>query len=659
MTKFVNPYNFIPFEEKTPTKAQRESQYCADKELLSGWLDVALYTKTPLIIPDGAYPTYMDTKTKQPVLNPPEKGRKQYHRKYAFLKYDDKYVIPGSELRGMTRSVYEAVTNSCVHALKNDKPISQRIPAASAISRRGLLAKENGRWVLYSAEKEVVKQFKYKNEIENWSQTPGTKMKEGTYLQYNIPVVVSSTQPYTIYSLKKNTIVKRWACGDKTPYNELKSALERDGVTGNQGNPNEKCMKALLEALGKADSGEEQMVPVYYFKVTRGEEALVYMSGSSIGRIGHHRKWADVIGNHKPCEGPDYCPACLLFGSIKKNGLKGRVRFTDAYNKKADLQGEYRTLGILGEPRPSAFEFYYRKPEDDARFWNQDFWSYKDTDGLVKFEDLEKATPRGRKMYWHSEPSKDEGTKMTLMNSTMETLKADAPFKFRVFFDGITQEQLKDLEWVLTLGENKEDSHLQHKLGHAKPLGYGSVKLVIEQVTVRNLSGENGRIHYTIKTYDMQEEVDTGSINKESISVKSVLRMADVNATKQMLVTYPYIVDKKNKPQIYGWFSNNRKNLDKASVLPEPTSESITLEGEWPKPTSSSPKMSGTVYNIWQNRNGKICGKIKANNQLYYFHQTNVLSDATKLEEGMKVSFILGKGEKGPEAKDVRISFRR
>lgn len=51
-------------------------------------------------------------------------------------------TIPGSELRGMLRSVYEAVTDSCVPFLLDEKPISRRVPTYGALRHRGLLAYE-------------------------------------------------------------------------------------------------------------------------------------------------------------------------------------------------------------------------------------------------------------------------------------------------------------------------------------------------------------------------------------------------------------------------------------------------------------------------------------------------------------------------------------
>ena len=58
---FINPYNFVPFGETgslEKNKDTRERKYCSDDKLVSGWMDVSVHIKTPLIIPDGAHPEY-------------------------------------------------------------------------------------------------------------------------------------------------------------------------------------------------------------------------------------------------------------------------------------------------------------------------------------------------------------------------------------------------------------------------------------------------------------------------------------------------------------------------------------------------------------------------------------------------------------------------
>jgi len=621
----INPYNFVSFgSEIEDNKKTREEAYFQGTPLLSGWLDVTLVPTTPLIVPDGAHPVYIDTKTGKEILNPNGEEKKYAHKKYEFMSKTDaagnkQYCIPGSSLRGMIRSVYEAATDSCVPFLMADekKPISQRVPLYAALKQRGLLSfehdeEEGGKvWKLYgaSADTEVVTIEEEKKVIYGKSGRPVTDNKgnpktesvfhfhkkggeeitdpTGMYiedkgvLQYNVPVDIS--KEYHIAYLKKTDLVYTWGKGDDEAYRLLNSVLMRDNVKGNQVNRNAKPAKDLKAALDSAKEGKGNLVPVYYFKVTRkhengNEEELVYLSNSSAGRISQKRKWRDIIANHGPCAGEKLCPACLLFGSMSKNhGLRSRIRITDAIPEKELTEEDFseKVLDVLGEPRTSAFEFYLKRPEG-ATYWNFDFYGVKETDknGIdhTKYYDLAEAMPRGRKMYWHGEPQ--ETSKKTKHNSTMKAVKpVNSDFIFHIYFDEITEDQLNSLIWVITLGENYRESDHQLKLGHAKPLGYGSVKLIVAKKHIRTIEQSEEGLKATIAEAEVCRLPESG-MDIEKQHVKELLRMSDVKAKGDRNVGYPVGKDGK----IYSWFSENRLNADTVKTLPMPLDDSISLE---------------------------------------------------------------------------------
>ena len=112
--KFINPYNFVPLGESKPDVKDKENAYRGDiqEKLISGWLEVKMILKTPLMIPDGAHPKYYDIENKKYVINEAATKNKNLHREYDFLKmYNPKtgkkeYAVPGSALRGLIRSAY-------------------------------------------------------------------------------------------------------------------------------------------------------------------------------------------------------------------------------------------------------------------------------------------------------------------------------------------------------------------------------------------------------------------------------------------------------------------------------------------------------------------------------------------------------------------------
>ena len=631
---FINPYNFVPFgtkiEESGHKKTKQEVYMSDSSKLLSGWLDIDIYIKTPLIIPDGAHPKYYRligdknnaSLSKEPFIPSNDYEKNSSHKAYSFQKLpsDDgtmKYSIPGSELRGVIRSAYESVTDSCVpFLLKDGSRLSQRVPIFGSLHRRGLLCLENGKWKLYSAktvgtdEVTIKKEMqpdkkgkptaKYKlfriNGGEVLEKTGDFSKKYNGVVQYNIPVDIKKT--YHVVYLQKNELIKEWS--NDEPYQNMCSVLDRDAAHKNGNNPNQGPCNDLKMALEREHKGKNNAlgVPVYYFYVTpNGKdegsgEKLVYLSNSAIGRIAQRRKWKDIIGEHVPCNGKgELCPACLLFGTKEGDGLKGRVRFTDAFSDDR-LSIEKHCLGILGGPRPSAFEFYLNRPFDDATYWNFDFYGIKVQQGdrtITEYRHLDKATPKGRKMYWHLTPQSDATP--SNQNSTMEAIGSGV-FYSKVYFDGITKTQLNDLMWVISMGDNTPDSPLQFKLGHAKPLGYGSTKLVVSAIHKREfLKAEDGAISFRVsKEIPNIEDLSYGLDND---MVKTFLAMADFGTTSGENVEYP-----NGAIKTFEWFAKNRTNADTLTVLPDPLSGNIVQK-------NNEKSSGGFRKETAKNKNGK------------------------------------------------------
>lgn len=743
MRLFINPYNFVPFQpvEAEKERISREAVYRGMEPLYSGYLTIRLDTKTPLIIPDGAHPKYYDPKGKRYVLDPGTEEKKQLHKEYAFLRIPSADgdgalipVIPGSELRGMIRSLYETVTNSCVGFLLNDKNISQRVPTFGSLQKRGLLAYEKidpedesseRRWVLYStiAEKIEVTVDKNGNIREKdggpFTEKNGSFVENHGWVQYNIPV--SNKDHYHVAYLQPDEPLFRWDFltadlkpdnkKNGEPYDALKSALDRDGVSEKR-NANQAPNRNLANALEKAKKGGNNMVPVYYFIVHRGEETLVYLSNSSIGRIAQRRKWEEIMGMHAPCSNTDQlCPACLLFGTTNGKGMRGHVRFSDALPVEISSY-ETHTLQILGEPRTTAFEFYLRKPEDaeggKVTYWNFDFYGVKKTYmtkggkriDRTEYHDLVQASPRGRKMYWHGPIAPDAAKDR--MNSTMEALSGS--FEFKIYFDEITERQLKDLIWVVTLGENRKDSKRQQKLGHAKPLGYGSVKMIVQKQVVRtitgttlenaaNLSGET-EDHEEFQTLFLNTGLDITQgedivispsfSSNPGLAEKSLIIMCNADSTKDFPVRYPTKLDKNGNEFIYTWFSGNRRNAESVKTLPEPTDESLTLEGEWNDTVSgaavsdisyrrertissrhsgdqqslvSKSQMTGKI-DIYYSERGYGFIRPNGGGGKLFFHIRSFKGNDWELTEGAEVIFEKVPSQKRPgtyEARNVRL----
>lgn len=128
MANFINPYNFIPLMEgKSKWEGKKEDA------LYTGVIDYSVYTKTPLFIPNSS------NDNRYSLMGESEKEK---HKSYDFFSYHNleeesisaeevnKYcyspVIPGSEIRGMFRSIYEMLTDSCMSAVQKYDLVSKR-----------------------------------------------------------------------------------------------------------------------------------------------------------------------------------------------------------------------------------------------------------------------------------------------------------------------------------------------------------------------------------------------------------------------------------------------------------------------------------------------------------------------------------------------------
>lgn len=117
------PHYFLPPTGVAPRRKRQpiaHSQFHRDK--YTGWLTCRLTTLTPLIIPDT-----LANKASEMLDNPPAN-----HQAFPFFRLGDTVMIPGSELRGMVSSVFEAVTNSCFRVFRPKMRLSWRMPAAEA-----------------------------------------------------------------------------------------------------------------------------------------------------------------------------------------------------------------------------------------------------------------------------------------------------------------------------------------------------------------------------------------------------------------------------------------------------------------------------------------------------------------------------------------------
>ena len=593
--RFINPYNFVPIGINEAQTVDGEAPAGA---LHTGVLQCRLLTRTPLAVPDA----------EKAIKVACDHGNPGEHSKYPFFSYEDGIpVIPGSTLRGSIRNMYEAITDSCFSTLRDDSKLITSRTSPSRSFEPGLLInvkkskEDRDQWQLFRAERYVIPVVDY-----SASEKDRMTLRELDDIGYGTEVCFrghekSATKKYA-YSVHRAS--EGMKLGDnKKGYlyiGEYISKKHYESVfcqSGDQPLPMknlDKAMEGLAETFriynssavnknynenGRGEAFRQNhdhtgysavrkakgknVIPVWYQDRGNGR---TYLSFACIGRYAYEKTMFDLVGYRRPCTSRKHlCKACALFG-MASNGssLGSRIRITDA-----TLQGDAKNalmndvmLQELAGPKTSYLPFYTGNGM---------------TTKILTYD--QNAQIRGRKFYWHSEfKDAGPGAERTQRNATMQLVKAGEEFLFQVYYDRITDTELKELIWALTLGENMPDSHRCHKIGHGKPLGLGSAKIVINRQQER--LAENG---YRLEDVPVEPADDVFV----SSQIKSaVLKLVNMDTTKDRDVCYPIVMSSavrdarsnSNEDAGHRWFSANYKGKKPAKYsLPDAAQKDLTL----------------------------------------------------------------------------------
>lgn len=609
-TPFVNPYNFVRVD------FGRKSHASVEEDVITGWIDYRIITRTPLAIPDAGT-------AKGEVIR--EKGEKKgIHKQYDFMKTPNgEYMIPGSSIRGVIRNVYETATDSCFSTLKDRQMITTRQTDAGKpgiieifeddAGNRSLTLVQADYYMLKVRDhaprggqndviwdKKICPVYSVKRDgTRKYISFGGEKYYSGSIVHF-IPLKNTKTGKPVEYikRIRKNGQISSFSCGKVAKslsnqgsegilvlgediYNKhherifVKGAPENTKIQGKL----EAAFEGLLKTLdiyrndainknyGSKHSGysafetmrRNGQIPVYY----KWKGSNLYLQFAAIGRVAFHNDMEHLVGEKKPCKArKNLCKACSLFGMVGKEAAGSRLRFEDAKCTQEKPDTIVATLAELGAPRVAYMPFYSTMGMND----NPITIGYDDPGIGI----------RGRKFYWHHMPTnKILNASKTVRNATMEVVAGKTEFKGRIFFDGISENELEELIWALNFWENDAEGELCHKIGHGKPLGLGSCKLIVKGVTKRSF-GEKG---YTTGEYSVDYSMPSPVADSET--VKDLLTISNFRAVEDMQVKYPYVYPlndrdsypKENDLANHKWFTENKqkRNKDKKMLLPHIT----------------------------------------------------------------------------------------
>ena len=587
--RFLNPYNFVrPLPE--PKTGSLLLGRCAppphDRYLgLTGRITCELETITPLFIADAEGARIEQVQI--PHKHDPGSDTKN-HLHLDFYRLPDpqhlndpdqwKPALPATSLRGMVRSVFETVTNSCFAVFAGQR-LSYRLDAARAAELvPGRIEKnDQGKWVLHlltgleplslgtrpahpyaasvhlytpirgkliQAQKVDINGFKHGDEcwarifqkgifcsvieigknqreiqrpngpdehvVQGWlcinNQNIENKRKERFFFRTNDNL----TGPEYIELSAPVCQAYRDLIKDYQDRHEDERDKRGESVSVVMGKgPN--ASPALSRYIYEAEDLKLKEGTLVYAGLSRkgGSPEVLYIAPAAVPRVSYDHTIAELLPYrdrqapekryHRPCDDIEaLCPACRTFGWTYQAGedekidldksvaYAGRVRFSNAtlIDDRAGTLPEV-TLAILSTPKPTTTRFYLRplkgKPQAGL---NDDIAGYDGPNRL-----------RGRKFYRPHRVARpeeylrhrDAGSHgKDDQNRTLHNVRQPGNrFRFTVDFENLSSVELGALLWSLELREGERQGY--HRLGMAKPLGFGSVKIEIAALELLNM----------------------------------------------------------------------------------------------------------------------------------------------------------------------------
>lgn len=631
---FLNCYNFIPLPPKECVRSKKEIGS------LTGSIRCTITPRTDIFIPNTSITSCSSNENTGETVKDffSYKNLEEEHQMIE-SNAPQHPVIPGSAVRGIVRSMYEIFTNSCMSALDFNKPLSSR---GTSPFFPAVLKYTDGKWTLYNAEKcnidqglsspyricEDNKGIRYIKDDSGKPVYSYQKIKFSSRAGKNGSKVLTSisedgkNEGYMVIGepfIRKHNefiFIPNFNKLISKKHDTLSEAIKRYNLIIHEFYNDSKINKTVPSIRNVSDfykgrkinenPDDNTVIPVWYSEIKdKSGNIYTYLSPACIGREIFINNFLKFTHTYEPCQGENLCPCCKLFGMVGETNATGsRVRFSDAkFIGSSPKYSPITTLKELSAPKPTSMEVYTHIKDDDNNqggFWNYDIFT---PDKNTTLSAVENISINGRKMYYHHPACNNSDyysykpynmiSKNRKRLNTVRPLKGieTNKFEFNIFFENITENEIKMLLVVTSLLFNESD--YLYKIGSGKPVGLGSIKITVEDVMLRKISFTESGISYTYKSADEYKHFYTygnSEISKQQAeeTVRNFLKEEKViqsvfQEIKKM--TWFNYTDKEHQPQypttqnngsVFQWFSNNRKLgrnrgfeqvLDKSGVL--------------------------------------------------------------------------------------------
>lgn len=350
-----------------------------------------------------------------------------------------------------------------------------------------------------------------------------------------------------------------------------------------------------------------------YREIRDGDLVYVMLSGSlqapniefiapvAVPRVSYKRKMDDLLPAHLwKCRDYDHlCPACRMFGWVYSSARVGEktpsISATTAYAGRlrfshGRMVGEAMKMGevelaVLGSPKPTTTRFYLKpasgKPQKGQ---NDSEAGYDNRQNVLRGRKLYRHHGHtGNLEYWLNQ-QREYRSRMKKSNQNRTVKGALAPgarFRFSIQFENLAPVELGALLWTLRL-EGKG----YHRLGYAKPLGFGSLRLADLQLEIVNME-KHLSANWLGDELDQepQQQPDWVELFKTSMALAYEQSFAQLPHLQEMLallgeppedipIHYPRTDPEPNSEgKNFEWFMGNNRNRDARFTLELPGGE--------------------------------------------------------------------------------------
>jgi CRISPR-associated protein (TIGR03986 family) len=515
-----NPYNFVRFSQRIVERDENGNPLPPpDHSIFDGnnaYIECELVNETPLFT----------------------RGKEIDSQRYEFLRINNRLAILSTSIKGMVRSFIEAMTGSCLSNF-DDGRLDFRKPTdwagqetyAGVVTKIPKTDRESG-----EIEKlEVAWVQTYQNDVQRGKNPllPKIDLKGFRNGQKVYVKVFGPVNPY-VNSWGRTIPISYYYATAIRDANGLPTPDEKIGYLKSTGKtiPNKKRERVffhnnlkkiefeykekedydyILDAqLARKEKGHTFNTNFQNKKLSVGD--LVYfqkennkavkLSNVAVPRLRYVKSRKDRLGmsaDYKRCSKSNPCLACRLFGFVDgEDSLSGRVSFSHAIiNDYETITLQETRLRPLGSPNPTSCNLYLITKDKDGKETKivRDYDGYQITDGKGNKRENQDINARvflrGRKFYWHKKEINQilkeaqeisPIIKSQKVISNIEVLTSSNRFSFRVYFHNLT-----DFELGLLLYALKLEGGMRHKLGMAKNLGFGTVKIDIKSLLIDNI----------------------------------------------------------------------------------------------------------------------------------------------------------------------------